>query len=259
MGRWCWTVYAGLEHSHRDPIGVEKPRLHEFLSIMLKGTRTKKWPSYHGLNVLAGHQLNVDATRSKHVSTIWNMEHTVCLFSCLLWLEPISSSPMGPSPVDKQMYYFTRHLPNLFLNTFDTRILWIRLLPLNQSTEKLILLSLTGLQCPYSGGQAPASSNKFESRNRWCVLCGLLNTNHVHIIRCKHHINHIEWRNQFLTGLCDFFLQLLSALLLDGICHWFCSSTDIILSSPESYHATVWHIIIQQTGLNGLNYFWGDY
>lgn len=41
-----------------------------------------------------------------------------------------------------------------------------------------------------------AQANKFDGGHRKCVLCGSINEDYIHILRCKHN-QCLEWRNKF--------------------------------------------------------------
>ena len=108
-----------------------------------------------------------------------------------------------------------------------------------------------------------AQANKFDGGNRRCTLCGSLQEDHSHIIRCKH-ANRLAWRNAFLTSLRNFCLQsntspLLSVLLLNGIRQWFSSSTTDITLLPKNYHPTLQQIVRQQNKIGWAQIFSGRF
>jgi hypothetical protein len=108
-----------------------------------------------------------------------------------------------------------------------------------------------------------AQANKFDSGNRRCILCGSLQEDHRHIIRCEH-ANRLDWRKKFLTRLRDFCIQsntssLLSGLLLDGLRKWFSSSSTDITILPENYHPTLRQIIRQQNKIGWAQIFSGRF
>lgn len=107
-----------------------------------------------------------------------------------------------------------------------------------------------------------ASGNKFDAGTRRCVLCGSLDEDYIHILRCEHS-HRMDWRTQLLIGLRNFFIQtntspLLSALLLDGLRQWFISTTDLHLC-PERYHPALRNIIIEQNKIGWIQIFLGRF
>ena len=95
-----------------------------------------------------------------------------------------------------------------------------------------------------------AQANKFDGGNRRCALCGSLDEDHFHIIRCQHSTRG-EWRTQLLARLRDFFIHsntspTLCELMMDGLRQWFDSSDNDITFCPDDYHPTMRQIILQQ-------------
>jgi hypothetical protein len=93
-------------------------------------------------------------------------------------------------------------------------------------------------------------------------LCASINEDYPHILRCEHAAR-TTWRDNFLTGLRDFFIEsntspLLSSLMMDGVRQWFRSTLDIRLS-PEKYHPSLRHIIIQQNNIGWTQLFLGRF
>lgn len=91
--------------------------------------------------------------------------------------------------------------------------------------------------------------NEFDGGNRRCPLYGSLDKDHYHIIHCEHNTCG-EWRTKLLARLQAFFIYsntspLLSELMLDGLCRWFCSSENDITLCPDNYHQTMQQIILQ--------------
>ena len=94
-----------------------------------------------------------------------------------------------------------------------------------------------------------AQANKFDGGNRRCALCGSLDKDHFHIIRCQHSTRG-EWRTQLLARLRDSFIHsntspMLCELMLDGLRQWFDSSDNDITLCPDDYHPTMQQILQQ--------------
>jgi hypothetical protein len=95
-----------------------------------------------------------------------------------------------------------------------------------------------------------AQANKFDGGNRRCALCGSLDEDYFHIIRCPHRTRG-EWRTQLLARLRDSFLHsntspMLCKLMLDGLRQWFDSSDNDVNLCPDEYHPQMRQIILQQ-------------